>query len=136
MSNKLIKEIKIKELFASGKETYRVPIYQRNFAWEEPQIFQLVEDIAHAQEEGNEKNYYLGILVVHEKTEYGRIVYETIDGQQRLTALFILLCVLKKEFGQKIDQEFKRDTLDFESRDISDRTLDVIFDAIVKSNII
>ncbi len=89
----------------------------------------MVEDIAHAQEEGNEKNYYLGILVVHEKTENGKTVYETIDGQQRLTALFILLCVLKNEFGQEIDQEFKRDTLDFESRDISDRTLDVVFES-------
>ena len=40
-----IKSFKIKELFNSNDE-YLIPIYQRNYAWQEAQVVQLVEDIA------------------------------------------------------------------------------------------
>lgn len=67
------------------KDEYIVPLYQRNFAWMEEQIRQLLQDIYdHHKDIGN---YYLGSLVVLQRND-GK--YEVIDGQQRLTALNII----------------------------------------------
>lgn len=67
------------------KDEYIVPLYQRNFAWMEEQIRQLLQDIYdHYKDSGN---YYLGSLVVLQRND-GK--FEVIDGQQRLTALHIV----------------------------------------------
>ena len=67
------------------KDEYVVPLYQRNFAWMEEQIRQLLQDIYdHHKDSGN---YYLGSLVVLQRND-GK--FEVIDGQQRLTALHIV----------------------------------------------
>ena len=72
------------------QDQYVVPLYQRNFAWMEEQIKQLLQDIYdHRKDEGN---YYLGSLVVLERNDG---TFEVIDGQQRLTALQIIC----KELG-------------------------------------
>ena len=60
---------------------YLVPIYQRNYAWSEIQIVQLIEDIE-SSIDGSNKNYFLGNLIVNQTDNN---VYEVIDGQQRLT---------------------------------------------------
>jgi uncharacterized protein with ParB-like and HNH nuclease domain len=67
---------------------------------------------------------YIGTLVVFEKTKNGTTIYETIDGQQRLTTLSILLSVLKNYFNVKI--KFKA-LLRFESRETSTKTLEEIY---------
>ena len=41
--NKYLKELSIEKLFRSGN--YIVPIYQRNYAWSEKEITQLIDDI-------------------------------------------------------------------------------------------
>lgn len=82
------KYLTIEEVF-NKEDEYTIPIYQRNYAWEEPQIGQLLEDIFDVYKEN--KNYYLGSLIVYNRSN----VFETIDGQQRLTTLNILACVLK-----------------------------------------
>ena len=122
-----IKSFKIKELFNSNDE-YLIPIYQRNYAWQEAQVVQLVEDIAdYAEMNKNnhvKKTYYIGTLVVYERIKNGKIVYETIDGQQRLTTLSILLSVLNNIFKMQI--EFNA-LLRFESRETSTKTLEAIY---------
>jgi hypothetical protein len=68
----------------STDEKFTVPLYQREYAWNDIQIEQLIEDIF-----GNEdNNYYIGSLIVHKRNSN---TYEVIDGQQRLTTLFLLL---------------------------------------------
>lgn len=71
----------------SGKDSYVIPIYQRPFAWEDDQLRQLVDDID-GFNPGEDAMYYLGSFVVHQRKD-GR--YEVIDGQQRLTAIYMLL---------------------------------------------
>ena len=69
---------------------YVVPLYQRNFAWTEEQIGQLLQDIYdNAPKSDNDDcgNYYLGSLVVLERKDG---VWEVIDGQQRLTCLHLI----------------------------------------------
>ena len=80
-----LKEIKIGGIF--NETQYIIPIYQRNYAWKESQILQLLYDI----KDSEDKNYYLGSLVVF-KRENGD--FEVIDGQQRLTTLYIILKAL------------------------------------------
>jgi uncharacterized protein with ParB-like and HNH nuclease domain len=60
---------------------------QRNYAWDEGEITQLIQDVIDYLPAG--RNYYIGTLVVFERTEGKRTVYETIDGQQRLTTLSV-----------------------------------------------
>ncbi len=74
-------------VFNSDKE-YRIPLYQRAFAWEDKQLLQLLEDIR----DNSSDRYYIGSLIVADKGEY----YEVVDGQQRLTSLFLLLTCLNK----------------------------------------
>ena len=87
-----------------------MPIYQRNYAWGEMQIEQLIEDIL-----GSSKDYFLGNLIVNQTDNH---VYEVIDGQQRLTTLFLL----ENYLGIK----FAHDALKFEARDKSNRTLTML----------
>ena len=81
------------------EDKYVVPLYQRNFAWAEEQIGQLLQDIYdHAPKSDSDDcgNYYLGSLVVLERKDG---VWEVIDGQQRLTCLHLIckyLDILKK----------------------------------------
>ena len=86
---------------------YEVPIYQRNYAWGSDQIEQLIEDI-----KSTDDDYFLGNLIVNQKENN---VYEVIDGQQRLTTLFLL----ERYLGIAI----ANDALRFEARDKSNRTL-------------
>jgi len=93
---------------------YLVPIYQRNYAWESKQIEQLIEDINSSIDE-SDKSYFLGSLIVNQRE--GNI-YEVIDGQQRLTTLYLLEKYLKIQFA--------KDALRFEAREKSNRTLSYI----------
>ena len=114
--SKLINEIKIlsdeASLFDLGAR-YVVPLYQRAYAWEEKEIVQLINDVYYME---NVEKYYLGSLIVaHVDTEY-----EVIDGQQRLTTLYIILKCLYKH--GMLSGEVS-DTLRFSCRDKSNYTL-------------
>ncbi len=80
----------IKQIFGDADSYYYVPDYQRPFSWESEQIERLWDDVISAIGD-SEKNYFLGPVILI-KTEDG---YEIIDGQQRLTTLTILFCVLR-----------------------------------------
>ncbi|WP_288273929.1 DUF262 domain-containing protein [uncultured Bifidobacterium sp.] len=84
--------LNIAELFGEGC-VYRVPIYQRAYAWGNDEIKTLLDDIRRAID--GDTQYYLGSLVVAGRgSEQNETVYEVIDGQQRLTTLYLLLAVL------------------------------------------
>lgn len=79
----------------NGKDEYQIPLYQREYAWGDKQLRQLVEDI---QSVDGTSPYYIGSLVVAEKKGF----YEVIDGQQRLTSLFLLLNCLGFDIPNKL----------------------------------
>ena len=72
------------------QDDYVVPLYQRNYAWQESQIQQLLQDI-YDNSKAPDSNYFIGSLVVLQRPDG---VYEVIDGQQRLTTLHIICRVL------------------------------------------
>lgn len=74
------------QLFAPN-EHYIVPIYQREFAWSDLEIDTLIDDIDAFETE----TYTLGVLTVNRKNDK----FHVIDGQQRLTALCLLLAALE-----------------------------------------
>ena len=78
-----IESLSVKKLF-DGDNRYIIPIYQRNYAWDIEEVNQLINDIKN--HDGN--NYYLGALTVKKRADNA---FEVIDGQQRLTTLFLIL---------------------------------------------
>ncbi len=64
--NDEITQLSVKELL-SGREDYVIPMYQRNYAWEEGEITQLIQDVIDYLSTG--RNYYIGTLVVFERIQ-------------------------------------------------------------------
>lgn len=81
--------VTVRELF-DGQRRFRVPIYQRAYAWGKVEIETLIRAIASVLDRSA---YYIGSLVLHEvrDIESDQPVFDVIDGQQRLTTLFITL---------------------------------------------
>lgn len=90
-----LKEQSIAEIYNGNQVTYEVPIYQRNYAWEDDEITALIQDVfdAYLQNRNAIKKgtYFIGTLVSYHK---GDQVYEVIDGQQRLTTINLVLSAL------------------------------------------
>jgi hypothetical protein len=98
-----LKEQSIAEIYNGNKVTYEVPIYQRNYAWEEDEITTLIQDVFDAYLVNKKLPikglYYVGTLVSYHK---GEQVYEVIDGQQRLTTINLILAVLGVDRRSKL----------------------------------
>jgi hypothetical protein len=126
--NELLKPatLNIREFLSEGK--YVIPIYQRNYDWGEREALQLLEDISdYAQknkeqdkEQNKEQPYYIGSAVVFLRTAHGETYFETIDGQQRLTTLTILACLLKH---QEKAGWFEKHNLSYDHRKEADEAL-------------
>lgn len=86
------KEVKVKELF-SPSFIFEIPIYQRPLSWEKDNFEILFEDIFDAINSG-ESQYFLGSIILHEH-EKEENKYYLVDGQQRITALAILMAVIR-----------------------------------------
>lgn len=85
-------EVSINDLFFEGEKcTYEIPVYQRNYAWEEDEIGALIQDVRDSFNKNPNLPYYIGTLVAYNK---GDRVYEVIDGQQRLTTIYLVLSAM------------------------------------------
>ncbi len=99
MSKEMFKpeNLSIAQMFGNENAYYQMPIYQRPYAWGEDHVKQLWDDLLDAflsnqQDPEADANYFLGSVVV---VDTGNNVSEVIDGQQRLTTLSILFCVIR-----------------------------------------
>jgi uncharacterized protein with ParB-like and HNH nuclease domain len=85
-----------------------VPSYQRGYRWTEKEVVELLEDISNFNPrlvgDSDEKTWYCLQPIVLKKTNDGS--YEIIDGQQRLTTMYLILYYLNQDFV-----EAKRDKL-------------------------
>ena len=86
------KEVKIGKVF-SPDFMFEIPIYQRPLSWEWDNFEQLFEDIFDAMN-NNENQYFLGSIILQEH-EQQENKYYLIDGQQRISALAILMAVIR-----------------------------------------
>ncbi|AJP47976.1 hypothetical protein PG1C_04900 [Rugosibacter aromaticivorans] len=76
---------------------YIVPDYQREYVWTDKEVHQLLEDINEQIDAGSTREYFIGTVLVSPSEQKNH--YEVIDGQQRLTTFFLLLCALKHIFN-------------------------------------
>jgi uncharacterized protein with ParB-like and HNH nuclease domain len=116
--NKL-KPIAIGELLKrkEGKPLYNfyIPSYQRGYRWGNDEVNDLLEDLFEFIYQDAQQKYCLQPIVVKEMPD-GK--YEVLDGQQRLTTIFIILKSLKKYLPKL--QSF---TLSYQTRPFSESFL-------------
>ncbi|MBD8977152.1 MAG: DUF262 domain-containing protein [Prevotellamassilia timonensis] len=107
MENYVILEAKpIKDI--RGK--FYIPAYQRGYRWERTQVKTLLNDLYQCMEaNGQEKDYCLQPVVVQKK---GELQYDLIDGQQRLTTIYILLRYVHQNYFS-FEYETREKTKDF-----------------------
>lgn len=107
MENYVILEAKpIKDI--RGK--FYIPAYQRGYRWERTQVKTLLNDLYQCMEaNGQEKDYCLQPVVVQKK---GKLQYDLIDGQQRLTTIYILLRYAHQNYFS-FEYETREKTKDF-----------------------
>lgn len=121
----VIREFSVRELLSQDR--YVIPIYQRNYAWEAKEIEQLIQDVVDYWGNCRNLSYYIGTLVVSAIENENNPLYYTIDGQQRLTTLSVLLAVIRNEFKPSGLDWFAGLNLSFESRRKSTDTLKAAF---------
>lgn len=95
-----------------AREHFHVPRYQREYTWKKWQWEQLLNDI-----EDNDPGYFMGsIICVNDAQAIAagdEIIYQVVDGQQRLTTLSLLLAVIHSKLSASL--------ADYEPLDEQDR---------------
>lgn len=96
-------EVRIETVNKMFNRKLTIPDYQRPYKWQTKHIKQLVDDIYSyfIKEKDKNQECRLGVIVLHK--DEGKDEYNIVDGQQRLTSLFLLLYVLngnKNPFGE------------------------------------
>ncbi|WP_429165277.1 DUF262 domain-containing protein [Aeromonas rivipollensis] len=131
MSDAGVRPFSIRALLEDSAR-YLVPMYQRNYAWGEGEITQLLQDVLDYQGKRNSKDkyqpYYIGTLVVFAR---GDGSFEVIDGQQRFTTLSLLGNWLKHHAKDAVNMSWYRAiNLVFESRPISSHTFERLWQGV------
>ena len=107
-------KITIKDTFAEDM-WYSIPDYQRPYVWGDDQISSLLDDIAYAALNTPDSQYFLGSLVLHcqNKNLKGTSYVENavLDGQQRLTTLYMLHAVIRDLTTNKKRQKSCAETI-------------------------
>lgn len=97
------KEQNLDEIF-SNAYVFDIPVYQRPYAWTTEEVSDLLDDLTDAIERDDSEPYFLGSIVLIKSD--GSAESEVVDGQQRLTTLTMLLCVLRDIFGDDDLEKF------------------------------
>ena len=77
----------------NGLYEFHIPAYQRGYRWTPDQVEDLLRDIDVNFLTNKNDHYCLQPLVVR-NTGSGKPEFEVIDGQQRLTTIYLIMCVL------------------------------------------
>lgn len=108
---------------------FNIPAYQRGYRWEKTQVKTLLNDLYQCMEaNGQEKEYCLQPVVVQKRDESQ---YNLIDGQQRLTTIYILL-----RYAQHYFPFFKTNfSFEYETRKDTQVFLDKMDPQLAQTNI-
>lgn len=95
------------ELFQTYGTKFVIPVYQRNYVWEaKKQVKTLLDDYYALL--NNNNTHFLGIVIDYLASGSSRNhKYYVIDGQQRLTTLFLIVCALRQRAVDESDDEMK-----------------------------
>lgn len=108
----------VEALLGSGKsKPFVIPEYQRPYAWTDEQVETLFEDLWEFTTTiggtENESSYFLGSVVSYENEDGEQ---EIIDGQQRITSLFLLLRAIYTKLTQTPESERTAEANNFISK--------------------
>ncbi len=106
------KESTVNDFFALTGTIFSIPVYQRNYTWEEENCEKLLQDIVSISQ--NKKTHFMGSItyILHwiddEKSLRKLQEFVIIDGQQRVTTIMLLLKAIEtkipnKEIKKEID---------------------------------
>ncbi|MCK9335174.1 MAG: DUF262 domain-containing HNH endonuclease family protein [Candidatus Cloacimonetes bacterium] len=75
---------------------YNVPDYQREYVWQEKEVVRLLDDIVDEMDGNSKTEYFVGTIIVTPRESNNQ--FDVIDGQQRLTTFYLILCAMKALF--------------------------------------
>ena len=95
-------EISLQKFLFQPTEVFKLPLYQRPYAWTKDQWADLLEDILSLPKDGS---HFFGAIVVvpTQKPNQGIKSYYVIDGQQRLATILIWLAAIRDKMKEKND---------------------------------
>ncbi|RKV13976.1 DUF262 domain-containing protein [Helicobacter pylori] len=105
-----VKESTINDFFALTGTIFSIPVYQRNYTWEEENCEKLLQDIINISQ--NKKTHFMGSItyILHliddEKSLRKLQEFVIIDGQQRITTLMLLLKAIETKIP---NEEIKKE---------------------------
>ncbi|EKE91319.1 DUF262 domain-containing protein [Helicobacter pylori] len=105
-----VKESTINDFFALTGTIFSIPVYQRNYTWEEENCEKLLQDIISISQ--NKKTHFMGSItyILHliddEKSLRKLQEFVIIDGQQRITTLMLLLKAIETKIP---NEEIKKE---------------------------
>ncbi|MGL2373718.1 DUF262 domain-containing protein [Helicobacter pylori] len=105
-----VKESTTNDFFALTSTIFSIPVYQRNYTWEEENCEKLLQDIVSISQ--NKKTHFMGSItyILHhiddEKSLRQLQEFVIIDGQQRITTLMLLLKAIETKIQ---DEEIKKE---------------------------
>lgn len=109
------KTLSFNDIIGNGK-IYNVPLYQRDYSWDQDNWEDLWNDIINVYE--NKESHYMGSIVLQNK---GDSKFQIIDGQQRFTTLSIIalavIAKLKELASDNIEKEFNEERVDLLMKD-------------------
>jgi len=89
---------KIENVLKKGK--FVIPDYQREYDWDSAEIAEFLDDIKELK--ANE-SYFIGHMVF--EGEFNSNNFNVIDGQQRITTITIMLCVIRDIFYYRKEKD-------------------------------
>lgn len=96
--------LSIADLF---RDFYSVPDFQREYVWKHYNVDKLIDDIYYelydSEQPLEDSEYFLGSIVVFRDRDG---TFQLIDGQQRMTTIYLIFCVLRDNI-RKLGQESK-----------------------------
>ncbi len=105
-----VKESTVNDFFALTGTIFSIPVYQRNYTWEEENCEKLLQDIVGISQ--NKKTHFMGSItyILHhiddEKSLRQLQEFVIIDGQQRITTIMLLLKAIETKIP---NEEIKKE---------------------------
>jgi uncharacterized protein with ParB-like and HNH nuclease domain len=101
------KETKLQDII-EGTKQYVIPLFQRTYSWTVKEWEILWKDLIELCEAENPRSHFIGSIVNMPTVSVpeGVAKFLLIDGQQRLTTIFILLTLLRNKAREIQNQEF------------------------------
>ncbi|WQS62208.1 DUF262 domain-containing protein [Helicobacter pylori] len=105
-----VRESTVNDFFALTGTTFSIPVYQRNYTWEEENCEKLLQDMVSISQ--NKKTHFMGSItyILHliddEKSLRKLQEFVIIDGQQRITTIMLLLKAIETKIP---NEEIKKE---------------------------